>query len=265
MQTTAQLTNPPQPPARNNNPTPATQPQTQTIHSSTESREPLAPNSHTATLHQQSGSRHERGRLRSWEQVQQNLVEICRLAQTHDSSASEGIRWNAENALLHLLVDTQTAEELEALDEHPQAHNPQGDAANAPPGSTAPPNKGDSTATAVAAAQKLRKLAPQQLFSASCDAGGCGDAPAATSRPHTAAGDPQSHPGQPSKTRRLALRASLVGERPTPWLGDAHRAGGQPTTRPRHRGTRRPRSSSERGEAESHRRRRLLAAHSGDV
>ena len=74
--------------------------QTQPSTAATEAR-PSAPSSSSA------------GRIRSWQQVEQSLVEICRLSPEIGTPQSRGIQTQAEQALLNLLVDTQTAEELE--------------------------------------------------------------------------------------------------------------------------------------------------------
>ena len=61
--------------------------------------------------------------LRSWERVARSLTEIHK---TFEGTAGEGIVWNAEHALLNLLVDSQTAEELELRDDPPPIGEPSG-------------------------------------------------------------------------------------------------------------------------------------------
>ena len=64
--------------------------------------------------------------LRSWERVARSLTEIHRLAKTFEGTAGEGKVWNAEHAMLNLLVDSQTAEELELRDDPPPIGEPSG-------------------------------------------------------------------------------------------------------------------------------------------
>ena len=91
-----------------------------------------------------SGSNDRRPTARSWQRVEQKLVEIRRIAEQHDGSQAEAIAQAADTALIDLLVDTPTAMQLEA-GEHPQ-----------PQGAT-------KAAAAISAARQLSSLATSLL------------------------------------------------------------------------------------------------------
>ncbi|CAE7762655.1 unnamed protein product [Symbiodinium sp. CCMP2592] len=60
---------------------------------------------------------------RSWQRVERHLEEIRRIISSHGGTTAEAIMRNADMALMHLLVDTPTAEELAATQDYngPQA------------------------------------------------------------------------------------------------------------------------------------------------
>ncbi|OLP96103.1 Retrovirus-related Pol polyprotein from type-1 retrotransposable element R2 [Symbiodinium microadriaticum] len=60
-----------------------------------------------------SGSNDPRPSSRSWQRVEQKLVEIRRIAEQHNGSQAEAIAQAADTALIDLLVDTPTALQLE--------------------------------------------------------------------------------------------------------------------------------------------------------
>ncbi|CAE7517228.1 unnamed protein product [Symbiodinium microadriaticum] len=101
---------------------------------------PTQPAASTATTAAEPANSSSRGteRLRSWQHVEQSLVEICSIARP----GSREIQAQAEHALLNLLVDTQTAEELSA---------------DSPDLGGQPPQQGMAV-TAAAAVQGLRSL-----------------------------------------------------------------------------------------------------------
>ena len=92
-----------------------------------------------------SGSNDRRPTTRSWQRVEQKLVEIRRIAEQHDGSQAEAIAQAADTALIDLLVDTPTAMQLDAGEQHPT-----------PQGTT-------KAAAAISAAQQLSSLAKSLL------------------------------------------------------------------------------------------------------
>ena len=76
----------------------------ESMHQNTVLQEPAAP----------AAERPPNPREHSWERVERHLEEIRRLAATHHGTHGRAILHNAEQALLHLLVDTPTAEALDA-------------------------------------------------------------------------------------------------------------------------------------------------------
>ena len=108
---------------------------------------------------------------RSWQRVERHLMEIRRLATAFQNQPADttGIVYNAEQALIHLLVDTPTAQALEpggtsqhAYDHHD--HGGQGSSTAASSGGTAVRNiAADCRNNAHAAALALANIARQQL------------------------------------------------------------------------------------------------------
>ena len=98
---------------QSNHPQPVRQRATQSIFDNTGTTltQPAASTATTAAQPTDSSSPGT-GRLRSWQQVEQSLMEICRLSQDVEGPSGRRIQAQAEQALLNLLVDTQTAEEL---------------------------------------------------------------------------------------------------------------------------------------------------------
>ncbi|CAE7686569.1 unnamed protein product [Symbiodinium necroappetens] len=92
-----------------------------------------------------SGSSDHRPMTRSWQRVEQKLVEIRRIAEQHEGSQAEAIAQAADTALIDLLVDTPTALQLEAGEQH-----------TVPQGTT-------KAAAAISAAQQLSSLAKSLL------------------------------------------------------------------------------------------------------
>ena len=94
----------------------------------------------TGTGEPSSGSNDPQPPTRSWQRVEQKLLEIRRIAEQHNGSQAEAIAQAADTALIDLLVDTPTALQLE------------GDT------NTHPPHGGDAAAAATYAAQQLRSI-----------------------------------------------------------------------------------------------------------
>ena len=92
-----------------------------------------------------SGSNDRRPTARSWQRVEQKLVEIRRIAEQHEGSQAEAIAQAADTALIDLLVDTPTAMQLDAGEQHP------------------PPQGTTKAAAAINAAQQLSSLAKTLL------------------------------------------------------------------------------------------------------
>ena len=94
----------------------------------------------TGTGEPSSGGNDPQPPTRSWQRVEQKLLEIRRIAEQHNGSQAEAIAQAADTALIDLLVDTPTALQLE------------GDT------NTHPPHGGDAAAAATYAAQQLRNI-----------------------------------------------------------------------------------------------------------
>ena len=116
-------------------------------------------------------------RERSWQRVERHLLEIRRLAANrgHNMNNTAGIVSNAEQALVHLLVDTPTAAALDTPDGGSVAGHSRNDHPNtltAQPGSSSRGTRPTATTIrqqAEAAAAALANIARQQLASD----GGC--------------------------------------------------------------------------------------------
>ncbi|CAE7226564.1 unnamed protein product [Symbiodinium sp. CCMP2592] len=72
--------------------------------------------------HQGSDTNPDPTHERSWQRVERHLEEIRRIISSHGGTTAEAIMRNADMALMHLLVDTPTAEELAATQDY---NNPQ--------------------------------------------------------------------------------------------------------------------------------------------
>ena len=121
--------------------------------------------------HQPSTQPEEAERERSWQRVERHLLAIRQLANDrgYGSSNSAGIVFNAEQALVNLLVDTPTAEALDTQgDNHVTSHDSRS-ITNQAPTQLNPDRRGTPLTTtttrqrAEAAAAALASIARQQM------------------------------------------------------------------------------------------------------
>ena len=121
--------------------------------------------------HQASAQPEEADRERSWQRVERHLVAIRQLAndRTYGSSNSAGIIFNADQALVNLLVDTPTAEELDTPGDNPVTSHASRSITNQAPTQLNPDRRGTPLTTtttrqrAEAAAAALANIARQQM------------------------------------------------------------------------------------------------------
>ena len=148
-----------------------TTPQTSNVLQQAEA--PTQPEPPTTPVSSQSGgqqtqampetSSHSHSHSRSWQRVEQGLQEIRRMAQEYDDTQHRQIAATAEAAIVDLLVDTPTAQQLEAAG---TAYTTQTayQQTQPPPGGNTPPL--DSiTAAAKQACTQLRSIAGELLRS----------------------------------------------------------------------------------------------------